>query len=407
MIRQWVRLILLFALLLLVFSGTAVTGISQNTGEARWIHAQINRWRLGLENVGPLAYNETLEAMAIAQAEYVLSQPRFPANVHAGRSGEGPRTRATWSPYNWPTYGASEQIIVGEIAWLGTREDAMSFWHRSDIHRTAATNPRYREIGVAALPGGRGSMFVVVFGARPNVLPALADPQTNTLYLTNETYDRGVGDWIRNANQIRLFDESGRPLTDGWIPWQAKIPIPENAGNSLYVLYSDGDDEVVDSVSILARDVPLPEYFDAWQQASVAAEPTQTLPTATPTPMPVPRIRIVYSDRGFTLYNTVPSPANVSTLEIVSGEAVYRVSDFNAGFIRGSLSALPQWNCLHVTRIGARAGALPIECRYASTTTLQAHQLFWLSGDFQVRRRGGAVVAECRQSDGMCEFDLP
>ncbi len=409
MIRhQLIRFTLIFVLLLLLCGGAAATSTSsdQNPSEARWIHAQLNRWRLGLE-LGPLAYNDTLEEMALAQAEYVLSLPRWPNNVHAGRNNEGPRIRARYSPYNWPTYGAGEQIIIGEITWQGTREDAISFWRSSDIHRSTVINPRYREIGVAALPAGRGHLFVVVLGARPNVLPAMADPFTNTLFLTDEVFDRGIGDaWIRHVTQVRLFDEAGRPISDEWLPWQSKLPIPENTGESLYVLYSDGDDEVVDFVSVLERDVPLPEYSDAWQQAA-AAVPTLVLPTPTPTPPPIPHIRIVYDTRTLTLFNTAPSLANVSSLEFVSGEAVFRVSDFNSGFLRGSLRALPAWNCLNVAQLGARVSAPPLECRHTSTTTVLSHQLFWSAGNFLVRRNDGTLVAECLQSEGICEFDLP
>lgn len=405
MTRQLIQLVVLVALVLLVSAVNTSASVSQNASEARWIHAQINRWRLGLE-LGPLAYNDTLEAMAIAQAEYVLSLPRWPENIHAGRNNEGPRTRARYREYNWPTYGASEQIVIGEIAWLGTRDDAMSFWRTSFVHRTTATNPAYREIGVAALPGGRGSLFIVVLGARPNVLPALADPDTDTLYLSDEEYDRGIGSgWIRDVSEVRLFDEAGRPLSNGWVPWQSKLPIPDNAGESLYVLYRDGDIEAVDAVSVLESDTPLPEYAEDWVQP-LPVVPTEVLPTATPTPAPIPRIRIIYSGRSLTMYNTSAAAANVRNLEFVSGEAVYPVAEFNVGFIRGSLAALPAWNCLNVTQIGAPVSAPPIECRYTSTTTVLAHQLFWRSGDFEIRR-DGTTIAVCRQNDEICEFDLP
>jgi hypothetical protein len=365
----------------------------------------LNGWRLGLD-LGPLAYNSTLEAMAISQAEYVLSLSQWPQNVHAGRSGEGPRIRARWDPYNWPTYGTGDQIVIGEITWLGTREDAISFWHGSDIHRQTATNPNYREVGIAAIPAGRGFLFVTVLGARPNVLPALADTHNDIVYLTDETFNRGSGStWVRHVTQVQLFDSDGRPLTDDWTPFQAKIPIPDNAGDSLYVLYSDGQHEVMDSVSLLERDTPLPDYADAWQPA-VAAVPTLVLPTPTPTPAPIPHIRIVYDDRSLTLFNTSPANANVTELELVSGENVQAVADLNAGFLRGPLRALPAYNCLHITRIGSRAGLPPNYCRYSSTTTLPAAQLFWTSGDFQVRR-GEMPIADCRQVDGTCEFDLP
>jgi hypothetical protein len=343
--------------------------------------------------------------MAIAQAEYVLSLDHWPSDPHAGPSGEGPRVRARWDPYNWPTYGDGQQIVVGEITWLGTWEDALAFWHSSTVHRNTVINPRYREVGVAALPGGRGHLFVAVLGARPNVLPALADPYTDTLYLTDDEYDRGVGNWIRHVSQVRLFDSDGRPLSDDWIPWQAKIALPDNVGSRLFVLYSDGDDEVMTSVSLLERDVPLPEYADAWQPTLEAAQ-TLVLPTPTPTPTPIPHIVIVFDSRSLTLYNTAASFANVTGLELVSSDFVQPVVELNGAHIRGSFRSLPALNCLHITSIGPRAGTPPSECRYASTTTVLSSQLFWTTGDFQVRR-DDTLIAECRRTEGFCEFDLP
>lgn len=404
MIRHKLRLLVVFWLILFIFSAYTLTNAAQNATEARWIHAQLNEWRLDLE-LGPLAYNSTLEAMAIAQAEYLLSLNRWPNDLHAGRSGEGPRIRARWEPYNWPTYGAGEQIVIGEIIWLGTRQDAIAFWHSSTVHRNTVINPRYREVGVAALPGGRGHLFVAVLGARPNVLPALADPYTNSLYLTDDDYDRGVGNWIRHVNQVRFFDSAGRPLTEDWVPWQPKFLLPENAGESLFVLYSDGDDEVMTTTSLLERDVPLPDYADAWQP-TVEAAPTLVLPTPTPTPAPTPRIRIVYDSRSLTLYNTSQSFANVTSLELVSGDFTQPVVELNGAHIRGSFRSLPALTCLHITSIGPRAGVPPSECRYSSTSTVLSSQLFWTTNDFQVRR-DDTLIAECSREEGVCEFDLP
>jgi hypothetical protein len=248
-------------------------------------------------------------------------------------------------------------------------------------------------------------LFVAVLGARPNVLPALADPHSDTLYLSNDEYDRGIGNWIRNVSQVRLFDGAGRPLSEDWVPYQAKFPLPENAGDSLFVLYSDGDDEVVTTVSVLERDVPLPEYEAAWQP-TVEALPTQILPTPTPTPAPIPHIVIVYDSRSLTLYNSAQSFANVTSLELVSGDFTQPVSELNGAHIRGSMRSLPALNCLHITAIGPRAGTPPSECRYSSTTTVLSNQLFWTTGDFQALR-DGTLIAECRRSEGVCEFDLP
>jgi uncharacterized protein YkwD len=404
-IRRIIRFFFLFGSIIVISSSPAVASAEQDADEARWIHAQLNQWRLGLD-LGPLAYNTTLEALAIAQAEYLVLLRRWPSDPHAGRNGEGPRIRARWEPYSWPTYGAAEQILIGEIIWKGTREDALAFWRSSTVHRETATNSRYREVGIAALPEGRGHVFVAVVGARPNVLPALADPYTDSLYLTDEDFGRGTGvNWIQHVDQVRLFDSAGRPLSDDWIPWQAKMELPDDVGSNLFILYSDGDDEVMASVSLLERDIPLPEYADAWQPA-VEAVPVVAFPTPTATPPPIPHIRIVYDSRSLTLYNTASSFANVTALELVSGEFVQPVAELNSAQLRGSLRSLPALNCLHITAIGRRAGVPPSECRYASTTTVLSSQVFWTTGDFQVMR-DDTLIAECRQRDGICEFDLP
>lgn len=403
--RLLARLTVIAGLAVLLIGANLVSGADQNTVQARWIQAQLNEWRIGLER-SPLAYNNTLEAMAISQAEYVLSLSQWPQNVHAGRNGEGPRVRARWSPYNWPTYGANEQIIIGEITWMGRREDAIAFWRDSTIHRETVINPLYREIGVAAIPAGRGFLFVAVLGARPNVLPALADPYDDLVYLSDENNSRGVGNtWIRHVTQVRLFDSDGRPLTDGWMPWQSKMPIPDNAGENLFVLYSDGTHEVLDEVSLLERDSPLPEYEIAWLPTATPM-PTVNAPTPTPTPPPVPHIRVVYDDRSLTIYNTMFTPANLTGVQLVAGNTTFSVSNLNAGFLRGSVRSLPAYNCLHVTRIGSRAGTPPSECRYSSTTTIPASQLFWTTSDFQIRR-GDTLIVECAFTASSCEFDLP
>ena len=171
------------------------------------------------------------------------------------------------------------------------------------------------------------------------------------------------------------------------------------------MLYSDGDDEVVTMVSLLERDVPLPDYEGAWQP-TVEALPTAILPTATPTPAPIPHIVIVYDSRSLTLYNSSQSFANVTSLEFVSGSFVQPVVELNGAHIRGSFRSLPALNCLHITSIGPRAGIPPSNCRYSSTTTVLSSQLFWTTSDFQVMR-DDTLIAECRRVEGICEFDLP
>ncbi len=406
-IRVLITFIAVWFLTLLLWATSAPQVNAQIAANptAQWIHAQINDWRIGL-GLAPLALNDTLNRMALDQAAYVASLRYVPDNIHAGRNGEGPRVRALYDTYQWPTYGNSQQLVIGEITWIGTREDAIAFWHESAIHRQTATNAWYREVGVAAVPkrDGRGYVIVVVLGAEPGVLPAMADPVQGRLFLTNDHYPRGNGRFL--AEQFRLFDAQGRMISD-WQDWQPQIPLPAGS-RSLYVLYANGDRQALTEVDLDPADIPLPAYEAAWQTAITAnTGPTATpAPTATPTPPPIPHIRLTYDRNVLTLVNTVNNSANVLRLVLAASEGTQRlaVRDWNAGYIRGTLNALPPWNCLQIAPEG-RSVATPAECRRSSLTLAQANQLLWRS-DFVVLQNE-TVIVNCRADDGVCEFDLP
>jgi hypothetical protein len=407
----------LYVILSLMLVGTAVvmSAFAAGTTDAtvvdnvRWIHAQINDWRIG-RDLAPLITNETLTHMAQDQAEYLAllaSRGVTPSNVHAGRNGEGPRERALYADYDWDTYGAPAQIVLGEIAWIGDREDALAFWNESSVHRQTATNGWYREIGIGEVPqtDGTGSFFVVVMGARPNVLPALADPENEQLYLTNETYTRGVGNWIRNVTQVQFFDQYGRPLGEeqGWV---AKMPLPDAADDALFVLYSDNlGHEVMTAVTLNESEINLPAYEDQWATATpeLVITPT-TAPTATP--LPIPHIQLHYDPNSLTLVNTANIRANVSRLTLVSDVSGSRlpVTTLNAGFGYGTLAALPRGNCVQFA-LQNRRFTTPGVCTYNTITYAQPSQLVWLD-DFSVEL-DGSVIATCKSGDGLCEFDLP
>jgi hypothetical protein len=379
---------------------------------ARWIHARLNDWRLSLD-LGPLASNDTLDRMAYDQAAFLAGLRGIPATtfIHNGRTGEGPRVRALWPDYNWPDYGIRGQVVLSEITWVGQRQDAINFWRESRIHRETVTNPWYREVGVAAVPytnnGVKGHIYVAVLASRPNVLPALADPRAGVLYLSNETFNGGRGERMRAAQQVRLFDGDGRPLTNGWIPWAAEMPIPEGAGSAVNVLYSDGTTQVLGRASLAEGDVLLPAYEEAWRvQAALTALGLPTpAPTNTPTPPPPPRIRLVYDAAGLTLLNVSPTAANISRLRLLGDAQELRVADLTVGYLRGSLRALPPFNCL-IYGLDSRRRSTPLECRYTSVTFALPRELFWNRADFTVMN-GNERVAACVSDEGLCEFDLP
>jgi uncharacterized protein YkwD len=189
---------------------TAVSAqATSDTAMALEIIALLNEWRLQT-NLAPLRPNDTLNALALDQASYLSTLADIPSGnaMHLGPTGEGVRARALYPQYNWPTYGG--QPAMAEVAYVGRPETALEFWRNSAIHRDTITNIGIREIGVAAVPHQWGHIFIVVLASRPDVLPALVDPRSNSLYLTQDTWKFGVGNVP--PMRVMLFDPAGRPL---------------------------------------------------------------------------------------------------------------------------------------------------------------------------------------------------
>ena len=445
MMRRWFFCAFLLALLLTIAPLTATAQPESNANEARGLIAALNAWRTDL-GLSPLVPNPILERMALDQARYILEQPQIPsgAAIHNGRNGEDPRTRALYPRYNWSVYGQAEQLVLSEIASARPNvQGAINYWRGSDVHNRTVSNGWYREAGVAVLPYRLGFVYLVVLGSQPNVLPALADPRAGTLYLSNETYPRGRGDWIRNADQIRLFDSLGRPLAD-WQPWAATVPLPETSGDSLFVVYKAGDAEAVAQVSLRPMDVLLPQYADAWAgNVSVAAQPTSAptqratsaammatntpvanptlalsaIATARPTTAPAtaattsggsssapsgPTMTLVYNPSTLTLF-TDRAGINLSGLVLTNGTTSIRVATLQAQYIRGTIQSFGSRDCLFITI--ARSITTPtVSCGFTSTTFYEASRAVW-RGDFRVERDGN-LVASCSVSDGRCVVSM-
>jgi len=405
------------------------------------IVALINEWRIS-EGVWPLKPNPTLAAMALDQASYIVSLDELPDDLHVGRRRLRPRQRALAEPFDWPHYQLEAQIAIGENAALGSVNSAMNFWRNSDLHRRTALNPAYREIGVAAVPRGNQHFFIVVFGSRPNVLPALADPtEPRAIFLSNEQFQFApFFDSIQTATDVRLFDAVGRPLSDEPVAWSERITVPEAAGDTVFVLSSDGEHEVLSVVNFTSDQVILPGFIPAADEPAVvvaaptamptptaqptatAIEPTQmpaeatatdtpqpTLaPTTTETPAPESEsaIRIRYTADTLDVMNISGDAADWQGLELIGAidfpfSVFTRVADF-------PLNALPAGHCLQI-RSATVSGAVvvPEDCRWVrSLVNLQPDRLFWAQAPFDVRR-DGTTLATCQPDAGMCEVRLP
>lgn len=396
---------------------------------ARQILALVNEWRMQ-ETLWPLQTNPTLEAMAIAQASYVL--PNI-ANIpdddesayHMDASGQNPRERAANSPYNWPSYGQLQQMEVGENAGVGGYKFVMNFWKTSDIHRRAALSNVYREVGVAALPYKDGYFYLMDFGARPGILTALLDSSGSTLYLSNEN-SKYTG--ITPGNMmVRVFDSDGRALT-GTQPWTSTITFEQRLSGSMFVLFSNTTFQALTQVD-LSQDVALlPGNLEVAQAVTttpaLVALATKVPPTAAPTlasfafptntpaaplaPAPTTAatadLLVQYTDHALVIYNNASQAMNLSGLSIgadnrLTVERWQTVASFAA-------DAFPAGSCLMVSETGSSA-ATPANCKFIrSQLEVSASRAFWKTGSFTVNR-GETVLATCQVGASPCAVDLP
>ena len=408
------RMILLMVVL---FMGTLVPGRAQETNPALEVIAGLNAWRIS-EGLAPLKPNETLRAMAQSQAEYLASLSDLPDDFHRDASGLYPRERALLPPFQWPHYRLPGQVSIGENAAVGTADYALNYWRASDLHRRTALNPDYREVGVGMAPYRSTTIVIVVFGGRPNVLPALVNGEQ--IYLTSEDFEQAQQyDSIQAVTEIQLFDSEGRPLTDGPVAWSETLDVPQNAGDVLYVLLSDGEHLTLSVVNLSRDQVILPgTYTEAAQpteaapQTAVPTTPTTTpvpviVPTAVPTDIEVqPDLLILYTRDTLDVLNVTAGEADWRLLEL-DGTVDFAFTQF-AQVAQFPLEALPSRHCLQIRSQSVISDVVkPEGCNWVrSLVTVGADRVFWAQGPFEVQYNG-VTVATCEPDAVVCAVDLP
>lgn len=387
--------------------------------------ARLNVWRLNL-GLGPVVYNPTLEAMAAAQADYLMTFSSLPNDLHAGRQGEDPRQRSQFEAFRWPTYGHPERIAVTEIAAAGANriavDYAINFWQNSDIHNRSVTNPNFREVGIAARQRGDNVLFIVVLGGRPGVLPALADTDEGKLYLTTER-NRWKAEGIDKVALFRILDSQRRPVRD-WQEWAMIVDLPTDlTGDFFYVEYEDAFGNRLEAevrlapvwssapgaaVPVAANPSPAPNASGNTPLVLVTNTPETPVMTATPVLTPLPGgFTLHYSGNGlFNLLVTSPS-ANLNGLEFRNGDVLFRARDWEALNSQLNIGAVSQGSCLQVWLQTAGSFAAPAECSYVVSIIFSPqNELFWLAGTFEVLI-DGEVIATCDAAAGVCGAVLP
>lgn len=392
---------------------------AQDNLPAQDVIARLNEWRIS-EGRWPLKPNATLEALALKQAQYIVSLPELPDDLHLDGQGLQPRQRALLAPFNWPYYELPGQIAIGENAALGDVDYALAFWRGSDLHARTALNPAYREVGVAALPYRDTTFFIVVFGARPDVLPALVDPRDGrTIYLSNERFEQArFHDSIQDVTEIQVFDSSGRPLYDAPIAWTERLAVPADAGEAVFILSTDGEHEVLSPVDLSRDQVLLPG--EAEPEAPAVVVEATPLPGAQPTEAPQveattipepeviiqPDLLILYSGDTLDVLNVSGAAADWRALELV-GTITFPFTQWTK-VTQFPLDALPARHCLQIRSQGVSGEVVkPEDCAWVrSLITVGVDRVFWAQGPFTVQRNG-AVLAQCEPGAGVCAVDLP
>ncbi|MEM6529254.1 MAG: CAP domain-containing protein, partial [Chloroflexota bacterium] len=221
--------------------------------------ALLNEWRIS-QGMWPVKLNDTLTRMAADQASYVLSLPSWPDNPHADAQGRSPRQRAVDFQYDWPYYNNEERVAVGEIVATGANPAfAINYWQNSEIHNSTVTNRGYREVGVSVRPHPFGNMYMVVFGSRPDVVPALVDPLDGQIHLQLEEYQfRDGGNWITTIEEFQIVPDVLTPLDDSaWRPWSALAAEFPTSGE-FAIAYRGGGKTTINHVNLAEDVVVLP-----------------------------------------------------------------------------------------------------------------------------------------------------
>ena len=255
---------------------------------AQWL-ARVNQVRLD-EGLAPYKSSELLHAAAQRHADDVAAHGfANPGDVHQGSDGTHEQERVAQADYAAWTWSGGEPI-VDENMWSGhgAIDDAITFFLGSSVHRNNILSSRYREIGIGvATDSGGAEYYVLVFSARPNVLPvfindgaATTDDPDVAIHLTNEEArpDGEGADKMGQAIEVRMSNE--REWDDQpWQPWDAYVSwmLPGTPGEcTVYVQFRDAAGRTAEAADTIILEGEAP------------VEPTPVPPTAPPAPTETP-----------------------------------------------------------------------------------------------------------------------
>ncbi len=343
--RQRTRwLVLVVFVLGWVFSATPpLAGAQGPEGDAatRLILNNINEARIP-DNISPLAFNCTLNRIALAHAYQLASRPldRL-GDILAADDGTRLTAwlQADWNahqtdglgfaPYSDGFFADSIVLIVRDIP----PADVVRYWttqlQPTDPVRSLIYDFRYREIGIAYVHDANTGRhyYVLIFGSRPNFLPVMVTQRTSfdfsntiipvrdvTLYIHNEfSHTNGDNEHIGAVRDIRVAEDLETLMLQPWGPYTNRYPYTISVGfglKTIYVELRDAFDRTTlmqTSVTYTDSGVPLPS-----PTAPVPLPPSPTVAAIAVVPSETPAIPTATSDLSATL-SAMQTSAAVAT----------------------------------------------------------------------------------------------
>lgn len=270
--------------------------------------ARINRERTS-RGLIPYALNAQLNAAAQAHANDIS---RTGVNSHTGSDGSDVRVRVARAGYGSYSWGRR----VGENwAFYFDAATAMQMWMNSAPHTHNILHPVYREFGIGIATTKNGAtIYVVDFGAQPNVLPIFiqADGRETssgrvTVALSNENYAES-GDGANTIGLATQVEISNSPDFAGaqWQNYSAQISwtLGDNA-KTVYAKFRDARGRTTTSSGSLGSN------------AVSAIVPTIT-PTLKPVPSSTPRPRATATRSALPTMTVIIEPTNLPAPTLVA-----------------------------------------------------------------------------------------
>ncbi len=273
---------------------SAFTANAQSSDMVADLAARINRERTS-RGLVPFALNSDLSLAAQAHASDMARTGNL---SHTGSDGSTVFQRVARTGYGSYSWGRR----LGENwAWYRSTADAMSKWMGSRPHRENILHTLYREfgIGIAVNPVG-GYIFVVNFGAQPNVLPifindgAGSTPASGVTLVLSDEEVAPSGDTpttMGHPTEIQISNDAD--FSAKWEPYSARRSWTLASGSgarTVYVKFRDARGRMVTSSdSITVGGAAAANLTGALATVKPTASRTQTRrPTATRTRTPRP-----------------------------------------------------------------------------------------------------------------------